>query len=100
MRQKKLQVFICYRRDDSAYAANAIYNRLLQELEGAEVFFDVQTIPPGKDFRTFLQDAVARCDVLLVIIGINWVDIRFEEGPLKGHPRLSDPDDYVRIEIA
>lgn len=100
MRKKTFQVFICYRRDDSAYAATGIYEKLQQELGDAEVFFDVDKIPPGRDFRTFLQDAVSRCDVLLVMIGIHWVDIPFEEGPWKGRPRLSDPDDYVRIEIA
>jgi hypothetical protein len=97
---RKRQVFICYRRDDSAYAATAIHDKLKQELTDAEVFFDVESIPPGKNFRTFLQDAVTRCDVLLVIIGAGWLDLRFEEGPNNAQRRLDDPDDFVRIEIA
>jgi len=97
---RKRQVFICYRRDDSAYAATAIHDKLKQELTDGEVFFDVQSIPPGKNFRTYLEDAVARCDVLLVIIGTGWLDARFEEGPNIAQRRLDDPDDFVRIEIA
>jgi hypothetical protein len=58
------------------------------------VFIDVDSIPIGADFRTYLADAVGGCDVLLVVIGDRWA-----VGDRGGQARLHDPDDYVRIEI-
>ena len=58
-------VFISYRRDDSAYAAQQIYDLLRQKLEGAAVVFDVDSVPPGADFRKYLNDQVSSCDILL-----------------------------------
>jgi hypothetical protein len=40
-----------------------------------------------------------RCDILLAVIGEQWLDIRFKEGPQQGQRRLDDPGDFVRIEI-
>src|SRR4029450_444950 len=39
--------------------------------------------------------AVASCDVLLALIGDQWVTIADEEG----RRRIDDPDDFVRLEI-
>ena len=33
------------------------------------------------------------------MIGDQWLDARFEDGPRKNQRRLDDPNDYVRIEI-
>ena len=88
-------IFLSYRRDDSAYVA-ATLNEKLQDRFGSEaVFFDVDAIPLGVDFREFIAGAVGRCDVLLVLIGDNW--LQATDGQSAG--RLDDPADYVRIEI-
>jgi hypothetical protein len=42
-----------------------------------------------------LHEAVAKCEVLLAVIGPNWLEARDDAGAR----RLDDPDDFVRIEI-
>jgi hypothetical protein len=54
---------------------------------------------PWSDFRQHLADAVGRRGVLLVVIGEQWLDARYQEGPQQGQRRLDDPEDYVRFEI-
>jgi hypothetical protein len=43
-----------------------------------------------------LRDEVAKCDVLLAVIGPKWLDVSDEHG----NRRLDDPEDFLRIEIA
>jgi hypothetical protein len=59
------------------------------------VFKDVYTIPLGIDFRNYIGDQVSQCDVMLVIIGQNWLTITDQAG----HRRLDDAADFTRIEI-
>jgi hypothetical protein len=85
------KIFISYRREDSADVAGRIYDRLVQQFGKAQLFKDVDSIPFGVDFRAHLQNQVAGCRVLLVIIGDRWL-----AGTSK---RLHDEKDYVRIEV-
>jgi TIR domain len=55
---------------------------------------DVDSIPLGLNFVKSLQEGVAKCTVLLAIIGPDWL---FDKD---GRPRLDDPNDFVRIQIA
>lgn len=50
---------------------------------------------PGVDFVNRITDAVADCDVLLVVIGPGWATLPND----RGGPRLSDAGDYVRLEV-
>ncbi len=84
-------IFVCYRRDDSAGYAGRLYDHLSAELGDPHVFMDVDAIPPGEDFRKVLEERVGRCDVLLAIIGRRWVP--------KLRDAATDDSDYVRIEI-
>lgn len=43
-----------------------------------------------------LREGVAKCDVLLALIGPSWLNVRDEEG----NRRLDNPTDLLRIEIA
>jgi hypothetical protein len=56
---------------------------------------DVDAIPLGANFVRVLHDEVAKCEVLLAVIGRNWLDARDEHG----NRRLEDPNDFVRVEI-
>ena len=56
---------------------------------------DVDGIPFGRNFVEVLHEEVAKCDVLLALIGRNWLGARDEHGNL----RLHSPNDFVRIEI-
>lgn len=87
------RIFISYRRDDSADAAGRIYDWLAANFRPENVFIDVDNIPPGVDFREHLAKSVQQCDILLALIGDEWLRDK------QGRQRLDDPRDFVRIEI-
>jgi len=62
-------IFISYRRDDSASDAGRLHDRLEAHFGRDSIFMDVDAIPFGVDFREHLDQAVERCDVVLVVIG-------------------------------
>ena len=88
-------IFISYRRSDSAGLTRAIYDRLTASLPSDDVYLDVETIAGGEDFRESVANAIAGADVLLVMIGSEWVSTSNDAGR-----RLDDPTDLVRIEVA
>jgi TIR domain len=89
-------IFISYRREDSAPYAGRLYDRLAGHFGAAQVFMDVDDIPPGADFAAHIDAKVASCDAMIVVIGKDWLTARNAEGQL----RLSDPDDFVGLEIS
>lgn len=60
------------------------------------MFRDVDTIGPGQDFVQAIESRLAACQVMLVVIGREWVDARSPSGTR----RLDDPHDFVRLEVA
>ena len=88
-------IFINYRRGDDPGFTQALYSRLEQAFPPERLFMDVDNIAPGLDFVQVLNEQVARCDVLIAIIGKNWLDANDESG----ERRLDNPEDFVRIEI-
>ncbi len=93
---KVSKVFISYRRTDSAPSAGRIYDRLVAKFGRRNVFKDVDDIPAGVNFGTYIQESLRQCAVMLVIIGREWLDTQATEGGW----RLDDPKDWVRIETA
>jgi hypothetical protein len=67
-------VFINYRRSDAADIAGRLFDRLEQEFSRDQLFFDVDSIPPGKDFVAYLNKQVEACDVLLAVVGPSQLD--------------------------
>jgi formylglycine-generating enzyme required for sulfatase activity len=90
------RIFISYRRHDARYQARSIHDAFAREIGRENVFMDVDSIPPGANFRKILKDWVDRCEVLLALIGPEWIDAR---DPQTGQRRLDNPSDFVRIEI-
>jgi hypothetical protein len=90
------KVFLSYRRDDSAAYAGRIVDRLQRAFGRNLLFMDVDNVPLGVNFAKVVHDEVAKCDVLLVVIGHNWLSAQDD----RGKRRLHNPDDFVRIEIA
>ena len=88
-------VFISYRREITAGEARALFNELLGKLGKNSVFMDVDSIALGRDFRGALQKTLESCDLMLVLIGRDWAEVKDEEG----RPRLHNPGDFVRLEI-
>jgi hypothetical protein len=95
LRPRRLQIFISYRRPETAWPANWLYQQLAEHYGNSQVFMDVATIEPGDDFVAAITTAVKSCDVLLALIGDRWLTITDSEG----QRRIDDPDDFVRLEI-
>jgi len=89
------RIFISYRREETAYPAAWLFDRLADRFGGGQVFKDVDSIQLGDDFVEVITRAVGSCDVLLTLIGNEWLTITDEHG----RRRLDDPDDFVRLEI-
>jgi hypothetical protein len=89
------RIFISYRREETAYPAGWLFDRLADRFGGAQVFKDVDSIQLGDDFVEVITRAVGSCDVLLALIGDEWLTIT----DAHGRRRLDDPDDFVRLEI-
>jgi len=93
--QNTNKIFISYRRRDSADVVGRIYDRLTLHFSKEKVFKDVDAMPLGVDFRQYVDEIVGNCDILIAVIGDQWLNM---EGPT-GKRRLDDPRDLVRIEV-
>jgi len=91
------KVFISYRRDDSAGHAGRLYDQINNYFgDGVKVFMDVDSIGPGEDFVNVIESAVGKCEILIAVIGRDWLTITDESGKR----RLENPEDFIRVEIA
>src|SRR3954469_18106471 len=88
-------IFVSYRRTDAPGHAGRLYDRLVERFGAASVFKDLDSMEPGADFVEVIEETVQRCDALIAVIGRDWL-----AGSHGGGPRLDDPQDWVRLEIA
>lgn len=89
-------IFISYRRQDAAGHAGRLRDELVQRYGVDRVFFDMADIAPGASWAEQLHAAVARCKVMLVVMGPQWISAT----DASGHRRLDDPADFIRTEVA
>jgi hypothetical protein len=89
------RIFMSYRREDAAYPAGWLYDRLADHYGSSQIFKDVDSIELGDDFVQVITSAVGACDVLLAVIGPEWLTAT----DAHGRRRLDNPDDFVRLEI-
>jgi hypothetical protein len=95
-RGRAVQVFLSYRRGDVPGHAGRLADALRQRLGANSVFQDVMAIAPGQDFMAAIDRALDDCDAVLAVIGPGWLTAATPQGA----PRLSEADDYVRLELA
>jgi hypothetical protein len=88
-------IFVSYRREDSADICGRIYDHLSARYGKLKVFKDVDNIPYGADFPTYIQARLRECAVCLAVIGPKWLT----SASAAGQRRLDDPGDFVRLEI-
>lgn len=93
-RERSANIFINYRREDSAGHAGRLFDALSGHFAG-RLFMDVDTLEPGVDFVEAIEQAVGSCEALIVVIGREWLTIEDRAG----HRRLDDPGDFVRLEV-
>ena len=92
--QKFIKIAISYRRLDSDAIAGRIRDRLTMLYGSESVFMDINSIPYGSDFRTYVRSVFDASDVALIIVGPEWVGSR--SGSVA---RISEPTDPVRVEL-
>ena len=89
------RIFIAYRRDDSQGFARSIHDRLAQHFGPDAVFRDINDIEPGRPWEEAIDEALASCDVFVLLIGRGWLEATDDEGKR----RIEDPEDRHRREI-
>lgn len=88
-------IAISYRREDTLPIAGRLYDRLQATFGKANVFMDFDSIRPGLDFRDQIRDTIDRSELVIAIIGPNWVGQKNDASR-----RIDDPHDFVRLEVA
>ena len=88
------KVFISYRREDTSAHAGRLYDSMAAEFGDSNVFMDVD-LAPGIDFVDRITDLVSACHVLIVVMGPHWATVTDDDGSV----RISDPEDFVRLEV-
>jgi TIR domain len=88
------KVFLSYRRNDTKWIAGRLFDHLAAHFGAGNVFMDVDNIPVGLDFRDHLQRVLTQCDILLAVVGPNWLTTN------NAIPStIDDEADWVRIEV-
>jgi hypothetical protein len=93
-RDRRPRIFISYRRSDSAAIVGHIYERLAARYKTESVFRDINKMPLGKNFYDHIKEELSGCDVVLVVVGPQWLAI-----DTQGHSRIQQSDDPVRLEV-
>jgi hypothetical protein len=96
------KIIISYRRADSGVITGRIRDRLAQHYGEDAIFMDIDSIPFGMDFRKNIADVLSKNDLLLAVIGADWLGTASSgrtPGLAPGHGRIHDQDDPVRIEV-
>lgn len=90
------QIFISYRREESADLSGRIGDYLERQFGPRSVFRDMDAILAGSNFVKAIQRALDDARVMLVIIGPHWIHMR----EANGWRRIDLPTDFVHYEIA
>jgi hypothetical protein len=85
-------IFISYRRSDSKSYARSICQQLENTFGKRRVFIDVDSIRPGEDFQSVLNDDLEKCKIMVVVMGPRWLEL------LRPVDSETSPD-YVRLEV-
>jgi len=91
-----MDVFICYRRAETEGVAREIGRYLNKKNIGVTPFFYPESTAPGADWRKTVDRYLSRCDVLVAVIGKEWVRLKDKDG----NRLLDQGEDVVRYEIA
>ena len=91
------KIFISYRRLDTGHVAGRVYDRLAREFPEDEIFFDVDTIPIGVNFKQHISSAVSSSAVMLVLVGGKWLGPNWKRSPWRFGSKPQE--DFVQVEI-
>ena len=88
-------VFVGYRREDSAGHAGRLHDRFVARWGTDRVFLDIDSLSPGDDFVEVIDRTLDECLLVVLVIGPRWLDIRDDQGCR----RIDNSVDYHRREI-
>jgi pterin-4a-carbinolamine dehydratase len=88
-------IFISYRRLDSAIFCQWLAAELRGVFGGLSVFIDTESIRDGEEWPTRIERALVGARLALVVIGRSWLSISDDFG----RRRIDNPGDWVRREI-
>ena len=89
------KIFISYRRSD-AYDTNRLAKFLRSEFGNENIFFDRESMTPGEAWPDSIKNFLLHADLMLLIIGPNWLYVQDEQS---GKRRIDMNTDWVRLEI-
>ena len=88
----KVGIFVSYRRADSAGYAGRLVDKLKSQF-GDQVFFDVDSIRPGANFRDVIRETLQKCGAVVLLIGRRWIERN------ESTPPFGDPKDVITQEV-
>jgi WD40 repeat protein len=88
------KIAISYRRADSEAMTGRIFDRLASYYGRDVIFRDIDSIPPGIDFRVHINEMLRQTNVLLAVVGPQWLGAAGG-----GVERIHQESDAVRVEI-
>lgn len=86
------KLFISYRRSDTGYQPEIIKSTLAKYIDDEIIFYD-HDIEQGEDFVQVINDRLESAQVMLVLMGRDWLDILNERSKQVG------ATDFVKLEI-
>jgi TIR domain len=90
------RIFISYRRTDAGGHAGRLHNLLSAHYREEHIFFDVAGIEDGRNWKAEIKKQLEACEVLLVVIGADWLSAR---DPNSYQRRIDQAGDWVRLEV-
>jgi hypothetical protein len=91
-----LKAFISYRKADTSSAARLLYMSLTPLLGKENLFFDVEVLKPGMNWRQAIKTSANSPGVLLALIGPRWLEALQARSQ---RAAVEDVDDVARKEI-
>lgn len=92
----KKNIFVSYRVKDTQLATGRLTDALKQYIDEGRIFMDIDKIEPGYDFTQVISKYLDSSEIMLAIIGPDWM----AHNPEKNSYRIHDPNDWVRKEVA
>ena len=89
------RIFVSFRIDDEPFGAMLIQRELSDAFGRETIFRSSDSIKPGDDYVRCITRAIRRCEVMIVVMGRNWLVLDDD-----GRSRLDDAADWVYREIA
>ena len=90
-----IRIFISYRHSDAQEEVYHIYRHISLEFGTELTMLDDNSLLPGDNFLHWIERSVLSADLVLVMIGKNWLTVK----DATGRQKLTNPKDFLLLEI-